>query len=125
MLVLRFSFLYAINAMRTIGRGIPNFPVVPDEEREIFSHNITDPTAMGLITHFWSTACGGRAIDWDIESGISIYRYYIDGETTPSIEFQPRMGSAIGPFSRTPAPAPGPAPGPGEENPELYMVTQL
>jgi hypothetical protein len=51
-------------SLGTFGKGIPNFPVVPDEEREIFSYNISDVLSMGLVTHFWSTACGGRAIDW-------------------------------------------------------------
>jgi len=75
---------------------MPNFPVVAEEEREIFAYNVTNGASFGVINHFWSTACGGRAINWDSESGIAIYRYYVDGEETASIEFQPRLMAGIG-----------------------------
>jgi hypothetical protein len=116
----------ATNPMpKTFGRGIPNFPVTADEEREIYSYKVSEGSTMATITHFWSTACGGNVPDWVTKGGISIYRFYIDGETTPSIEYQPRMVSGIGWFPDAPAPAPSPDPPPGPsalENAELYMM---
>ena len=106
---------------RTFGRGIPNFPVVADEEREIYTYNITSGSTVATLTHFWSTACGGNVPSYETEGGITVYRIYIDGEVSPSIEFNPRMATGIGWFAPPPPPPPPAPPHPAVE-PELYMI---
>ena len=95
---------------RTFGKGVPNFPVTASEERELATFTLGEGAAMGSITHFWSTACGGNTPAWDgPDAGSTIYRFYVDGESTASIEAQPRMMTGFG-FWPAPAPAPTPAP---------------
>jgi hypothetical protein len=76
-----------------------------------------------MITHFWSTACGaGVSFKGGLDSGVAIYRYYIDGEAEASIVFTPRdvagvifdpIGECDGPTCTHPAPSgASPAPGP-------------
>jgi len=81
---------------RTFGSAHPNIAFSASKETELFSYNITDSsTSHGVINHWWSTACGGRDVDYATEGGISIYRFYIDGESTPSIVISPREASMI------------------------------
>ena len=82
---------------KTFGKGVPNFPVVATEEREVFAYNISANADRAALTHFWSTACGGDTPPFDGPlAGATIYRFYFDGETEASIEMQPRMVSASG-----------------------------
>ena len=80
---------------RTFGRGIPNH-LFTDIEDEIFNHTLPASSASGMITHFWSTACGaGESFKEGIGSGRTIHRYYIDGESTASVVFTPREAAGI------------------------------
>ena len=89
--------LYAAPPPRTFGKGVPNFPVTASEERELAIFTLSEGVAMGSITHFWSTACGGNTPAWDgPDAGSTIYRFYVDGESTASIEAQPRMMTGFG-----------------------------
>ena len=81
---------------RTFGIGVPNFPVVPDEERLVYNHSLAHGSPSGYLNHFWSTACGGRSINCVTESGVIIYRIYVDGEANASIVFTPRMATGQG-----------------------------
>jgi len=42
---------------KTFGKGIPNHPFT-DVEVELFNHTLSAGSASGMVTHFWSTACG-------------------------------------------------------------------
>ena len=75
--------------------------------------------SVGVLTHFWITGgdymCGndtnagtcapplGRAPgDWNPFIDFVRFRFYVDGEDAPSIEFAPNMACGVGPFrSRT------------------------
>jgi hypothetical protein len=81
---------------QAFGIGVPNFPINADSESEVWSYSLAPGVAVGMVTHFWSTACGGRSIDWATESGIAVYRFYIDGEANASVVFQPRMAVGLG-----------------------------
>ena len=49
-----------------------------------------------MVTHFWSTACGaGVSFKGGLDSGVTIYRYYIDGETEASAVFNPREVAGV------------------------------
>jgi hypothetical protein len=80
---------------------------------------------MGALTHFWSTACGGATPAFDGPlAGSTVYRFYFDGEATPSIEMQPRMAVGFGFFGSMapPAPAPSPPVPPHGDAPTLHMM---
>ena len=49
--------LTAAYAARAFGTGIPNHPFT-DVEAEIFNHSLPPTSTVGMVTHFWSTACG-------------------------------------------------------------------
>lgn len=85
------------SGQRTFSQGIPNFPFTAAEQ-EIYNYILSTTAAMGTINHFWSTACGGRQINYATEGGIAVYRIYIDGELNASIEFTPRSAVGYGPF---------------------------
>ncbi len=42
---------------RTFGLGIPNHPFTSDEV-DIFAYNLNTSDTIGVVNHFWSTACG-------------------------------------------------------------------
>lgn len=86
------------SGQRTFSMGIPNFPFTAVEQ-ELYNHTLPATSAMGVVNHFWSTACGGRPINYATEGGIAVYRLYIDGETNASIEFTPRSAVGYGPFN--------------------------
>ena len=65
---------------------------------EIYNYTLRPDSVMGVINHFWSCACGGRAIDWRSEGGIAIYRLYLDGEATASLQWTPREMVGLGAF---------------------------
>ena len=75
---------------RTFGKGIPNHPFT-DAEVDLFNHSLPPTSTVGMVTHFWSTACGaGVSFKGGLDSGVAIYRYYIDGEEEASVVFSPR-----------------------------------
>lgn len=54
---------------------------------EVFSHTISNESAYGVMSHYWST---GEVVNWD-----TIIDYYVDGEGTPSISLMEDMVSII------------------------------
>ena len=77
--------------------GIPNFPFT-SQEVEIYNYTLRPTSVVGVVNHFWSCACGGRPINWQTEGGIAIYRLYIDGEATASLQWTPREMVGLGVF---------------------------
>lgn len=75
----------ALTNVRPIGTGLSQAKLSAAEQT-LFEHNITDGTA--LLNHFW--AAGSAQVDK------ATFRYYIDGEATPSIVFQPPMACGVG-----------------------------
>eukprot|EP01102_Stenamoeba_stenopodia_P004782 TRINITY_DN15143_c0_g1_i1.p1 TRINITY_DN15143_c0_g1~~TRINITY_DN15143_c0_g1_i1.p1 ORF type:complete len:367 (-),score=99.63 TRINITY_DN15143_c0_g1_i1:74-1096(-) len=73
------------NQLRTFGTAIKNGNLQTTEQT-IFEHNCTGG---GVVTELWMT--GG----WD-GFNQTIVRIYIDGETTPSIEYQLYLAHGIG-----------------------------
>ena len=67
--------------MRFAGRSVPGFPLCA-EPVTILNHTLSEGATHGVLHHFWETG-GAIKIDriW--------VEYYLDGETTPSISFQP------------------------------------
>lgn len=70
------------------GTGYSGGTVYTNETR-LFAHTLDPSIPYGVMTHFWVTAPN------DIP-GTVIVRYYVDGETTPSVEFQPSMAAGVG-----------------------------
>jgi len=70
----------------TFSTAIPGKWFRENEETEIF--NYTTVTGSAALTHFWVTGDG--------ECDNIVIRYYVDGETTPSIEFTPSMAAGVG-----------------------------
>ena len=111
---------------RTFGKGIPNHEFT-EIEQEIYNHTLAAGSTSGMVNHFWSTACGaGASFAGGLDSGRTIYRYYIDGETTASVVFTPRQAAGVifdpigecnDPSCTHPAPGPTPSPsgGPGND----------
>eukprot|EP01044_Picomonas_judraskeda_P007710 COSAG03_NODE_844_length_5650_cov_2.078184_1_plen_192_part_10 len=65
----------------SFGNGVAGFPLCA-EPVAIVNHTLSADATHGVLHHFWST---GKAIEVDrlwVE-------YFLDGETTPSIAFQP------------------------------------
>ena len=59
---------------RTFGKGIPNHPFTTTEV-ELNNHTLSHGASSGMITHFWSTACGaGVSFKGGLDSGVAIYR---------------------------------------------------
>eukprot|EP01060_Flectonema_neradi_P031820 TRINITY_DN492_c0_g1_i1.p1 TRINITY_DN492_c0_g1~~TRINITY_DN492_c0_g1_i1.p1 ORF type:complete len:414 (+),score=83.54 TRINITY_DN492_c0_g1_i1:65-1306(+) len=61
---------------------------LPGNETAIFEHTVA-PNTVGVMSHFWAT-CTADCIQ------SSRIRYYIDGETTPSIDYNPLRASGVG-----------------------------
>ena len=87
--------------VKTIGlHGLPNgnqhWALTDHSETELFSHNISDPNHVGVMTHFWMET--GRGPQGRYICDNNIIRYYIDGERIASLQFTPSMaaGSAVG-----------------------------
>ena len=74
-----------VSKMRPIGTGLSQGRLNATEQ-VLFSHNCEN--APCLMTHIWMT--GSPCVD------NATIRYYIDGETLPSIEFQPYLACAAG-----------------------------
>ena len=74
--------------LRTLGTALSSF-VLGRDEMEIFNYNITSTADLGTITHFWTTG-SSDVIDF------AWVRYYIDGERTASVAFQPSYACGVG-----------------------------
>lgn len=106
---------------RTIGGAISDWPLTPNVEMEAWSHNITSAAGLECATlqmwlawqrhevdsflvllcrhgaylnHFWSA--GGKGSLGQYVADRQLIRYYIDGETTASLAFEPAMASGSG-----------------------------
>ena len=84
---------------RTIGGAISDWPLAAGVELEAWAHNVTTPAGRehgAYLHHFWSA--GGKGAVGQYCADHQTIRYYVDGETKPSIEFTPAMaaGSGIG-----------------------------
>ena len=97
-ILLFFSFTSLSYAQRTFGTGIPDFTFYPAQELLLYNYTLSEGAAFGYINHFWNTACGGRNINYESEGGTALFRLYIDGESSASIEFTPRSAVGLGPF---------------------------
>ena len=98
----------APNKQQTFGTGLSN-GMITTNETFLFSW-VLAPGDVGYMTHFWNTygssvrMAGGVCGRWEflmlfavsqVDDGV-IIRYYIDGETTASIEFTPSMACGVG-----------------------------
>ena len=84
---------------RTIGGAISDWPLGAGVELQAWAHNVTTPAGRehgAYLHHFWSA--GGKGAVGQYCADHQTIRYYVDGETKPSIEFTPAMaaGSGIG-----------------------------
>jgi len=61
---------------------------VTETEQFIFNQHVT-PGNTGVMTHYWTTYPS------NVDNGV-VVRYYIDGETTASIEFEPSLACGVG-----------------------------
>ena len=75
----------ALTAPRSIGVAYPAVDIHPGTEFEAFDFS----GAPGYLSHFWITA----GLEYDNET---LVRYYVDGETVPSIVLRPL--EAVGVF---------------------------
>jgi hypothetical protein len=66
---------------KTFGNGVAGFPLCA-EPVTLVNHTLSAGASHGVLHHFWSTG-GALKVDrlW--------VEYFLDGETTPSISFQP------------------------------------
>lgn len=71
----------------TIGTGKSQGKLTPTET-ELFTHNVSADGKWAYLNHFW--AAGSSQVDR------AIFRYYVDGEATPSIEFTPALACGVG-----------------------------
>jgi hypothetical protein len=78
--------------------GVPDYTIYPGKELLLYNYTLSPLAALGYVNHFWSTACGGRAVNFEREGGTAIYRLYLDGESSASIVFTPRSAVGLGPF---------------------------
>ena len=84
---------------RTIGGAISDWPLGAGVELQAWAHNVTTPAGRehgAYLHHFWSA--GGKGAVGQYCADHQTIRYYVDGETKPSIEFTPAMaaGSGVG-----------------------------
>jgi hypothetical protein len=77
--------------LKTFGTGKSAFQLT-SEEVEILAYNVSDVRSTGVLTHFWMT--GGPAKGGGTDN--ATVRYYIDGESSPSIEFKPPLAAGVG-----------------------------
>jgi len=70
------------------GTGLSSGWVGP--EQFLFGH-VLAPGQSGAMTHFWAT------YPTDVDDGVLV-RYWVDGETTPSIEFRPSLACGVGSY---------------------------
>jgi len=79
-------------ALKTFGTGKSAF-TLGSAESTVFEYALSAdsaPDAFGVMTHFWITGSPATSTD------NATIRYYVDGETTPSVEFKPPMAAGVG-----------------------------
>ena len=54
----------------------------------MFSHTVTASSSHGALTHFWITTAHS--------DDRTTVRYYIDDESSPSIEYDPSLAAGVG-----------------------------
>lgn len=85
--------------LKTFGTGW-SASVFNQTEQTIFEHAVPAGT-IGVMTHFWITGMEqavhqpGAYFNSNGTDNVTV-RYYIDGETSPSIEFKPPMAAGVG-----------------------------
>lgn len=79
----------ASSPLKTFGTGRSAF-VLTTNETTVFSHTVSPGATHAVLTHFWTTAFTHAAAD------NATIRYYVDGESQPSIEFKPSMAAGAG-----------------------------
>lgn len=79
----------------TFGTGYSGGHITRNETT-MFMHIIDSSLGIGVMNHFWTTCSPECERD-------AIFRFYIDGETKPSIAFSPAMAAGTG-FDDTEAP---------------------
>jgi hypothetical protein len=89
---------------RTIGGAISDWVLEAGVEMEVWRHNVSTSAGRqhgAYLHHFWSA--GGKGPVGTYIADRQTVRYYIDGEASASIEFEPAMacGSGIG-YERLP-----------------------
>jgi len=76
-------------SMTTFGTGLSSGAITL-KEQWVFQHFVA-PGDLGVMTHFWVT------YPTDVDKG-TIIRYYVDGETTASIQFTPSLACGVGSY---------------------------
>ena len=71
----------------TFGTGLSQYLLTPNETT-VFTHKLAAGSTFATMTHFWATGSGN--ID------TAIWRYYLDDEPYPSIEFQSAQVAGVG-----------------------------
>lgn len=74
-----------VPSWQTIGTGMSQAKLT-QEETLLYEHNSTADTA--YLNHFWTA--GSPGVDY------ATFRYYVDGEQTPSIVFIPSLACGVG-----------------------------
>ena len=73
----------------SFGSGYSQYTLT-SAETAFFNHTVADSGSYGVLTHFWITGGASALID------TSVWSYYIDGESSPSIQFTPAMAAGVG-----------------------------
>jgi len=76
----------------TFGTGLSQFELTSNET-VMFTHTLSATSTFATMTHFWAT--GDSNID------TAIWRYYLDDEAYPSIEFQSAQVAGVGFIDQT------------------------
>ena len=66
-----------IGPLKTFGTGLSAFSHAAGPETPIFNYTLSATGKVGVMNHFWTTG----------DTDDAVFRYYIDGEATASIEF--------------------------------------
>ena len=88
-LFLLCAALSSAYAARSFGTGLSSNRLYT-HETPIYNYSLSATAKMGTTTHFWATGSPAVAVD------TAIWRYYIDGETTPSIVYVTTLFSGVG-----------------------------
>ena len=81
---------FGVGNLKTFGTGKSSFTLT-SEETTVFEYSTT--SAVAVMTHFWITGSPSPA---PAGTDNATVRYYIDGERSPSIAFQPPMAAGVG-----------------------------
>lgn len=85
-LVLASASASAAHGVRSFGRGADQ-PVCLGRPATLLQHTVESPARVGVMDHFWTT---GSSEEQQAAAGVElVISYRFDGETTPSIAFNP------------------------------------